>query len=170
MGAGSKKRKAKAKAKWRAKNKDRRDAKHKDKWNAKDRAKANVDKSKAKTDRVKAKADAKARTKANRMAKAKRKRCKKKKYDILPIREVRLCPKCLKKEQNSSHHIYPKRHFGNGGINKDTIRLCRDCHNDLEILIPSEEQSREVYTDILGLFLQNDVRWLICSIGGSGFS
>ena len=160
MGGEPKRRKAKAKAKWRAKNKAK--AKVKNKWSERDKERA-VAKAKATADRIKAKADAKAKTKANKMAKA---RAKRKKKAGLSIKEVKLCPKCLKRGQNSSHHIYPKRHFGNGSVNRDIIRLCRDCHNDLELIIPFEKQPKEVYIDILGLFLTMDVRLIIDSIGG----
>ena len=44
-----------------------------------------------------------------------------------------LCPRCLKNESISPHHIIPR--VNGGGDNKENIIwLCRKCHDEIEIL------------------------------------
>ena len=66
-----------------------------------------------------------------------------------------LCPKCFKIKYFTGHHVYPKRYF-NG--NKDKLYLCRDCHDDLEILIKEIERGRKLpkkqYLEIVIEFLR----------------
>jgi type I restriction-modification system DNA methylase subunit len=67
------------------------------------------------------------------------------------------CPVCnvLYTDGNwkSRHHILPKRFFGGiGGL----FELCRDCHNELEKLIPYNTKLTEFeYRDILADFVIN---------------
>ena len=65
------------------------------------------------------------------------------------------CPKCRREDVVlTKHHIFPVRHFGRGSKNKNIFRLCRLCHDDLENLIPFEEQPRAFYRDIIETFLK----------------
>ena len=51
--------------------------------------------------------------------------------------EKGFCPKCEKTDVNlTKHHILPQCFFGKEG---DLIRLCRKCHDDLEIIIQQAE-------------------------------
>ena len=75
------------------------------------------------------------------------------------------CRKCGTTEHLTSHHIFPRRNYGEG------IRcvLCRQCHNKLEMIIGLAEKSitgnskrkcRQFYMDILLLFLtEEDDSW-----------
>ena len=46
------------------------------------------------------------------------------------------CPKCKQNKPLSKHHILPVRHYGqNGG---PYVEICRECHDQLELLIPFE--------------------------------
>jgi len=54
------------------------------------------------------------------------------------------CPKCgckygNKKKRKSNHHVYPRGIFGVLG-NNYTEELCRDCHDELHVLIRNMEQ------------------------------
>lgn len=70
------------------------------------------------------------------------------------------CPKCgvpflrgahpTHKKACSTHHIIPKR---NGGKWGPTIEICRACHDEIERLIPFEEQPHWVYFAIVEVFL-----------------
>lgn len=54
----------------------------------------------------------------------------------------------------TSHHIYPKRHFGNNRRQRKTrFELCRECHDALEKLIPFERMPPEFYPEVLLCFL-----------------
>ena len=64
------------------------------------------------------------------------------------------CPKCKKFKVATQHHILPKRFFGPNG---KTFLLCRECHDDLEKLIPRyQKKKRGWYAWILDFFLNND--------------
>ncbi|MBI3634273.1 MAG: hypothetical protein HY228_01490 [Candidatus Yonathbacteria bacterium] len=78
--------------------------------------------------------------------------------------KIPICPKCLHRVANSHHHIFPRRHFGDGLENNNTIFLCRICHIEIEWLIPLEKQRRKVYLDILRMFFSIDVMWLVNQI------
>ena len=45
-----------------------------------------------------------------------------------------ICPKCTKAKKPTNHHVWPKRFFGGGG---PILQLCRECHDDIEELIPA---------------------------------
>lgn len=54
---------------------------------------------------------------------------------------VGVCPKCRRPcgegVQRTRHHIKPKRFFRGS---RETIYLCRDCHNSIEKRIPLERK------------------------------
>ena len=61
------------------------------------------------------------------------------------------CPKCGLVKRLTKHHIYPQRFFGKEGPTK---LLCRDCHDELELIIPdliklSKRRYWEIYYDFL---------------------
>lgn len=67
------------------------------------------------------------------------------------------CPACnveyTVENWKSRHHILPKRFFGGeGGL----FELCRQCHNELEKLIPAKKQLTECeYKAILCDFVRS---------------
>lgn len=62
-----------------------------------------------------------------------------------------ICPKCKDKTILTRHHIYPRRFFQHSAI----LKICRECHNELERLIPRQEQMHEnFYLNIVKLFLK----------------
>ena len=64
------------------------------------------------------------------------------------------CIKCREYRKITRHHIYPKRHYGGGKKNQSYILFCRDCHDDIEKLIPHELIPHKFYTDIISVFLK----------------
>lgn len=48
----------------------------------------------------------------------------------------KLCPGCGVVKKMTKHHILPKRHFRVGG--GQILLICRECHNELELLIPQK--------------------------------
>ena len=70
-------------------------------------------------------------------------------------RPVSPCPKCRKVKPLTKHHLFPRRFFGRKN-NSHTFDLCRDCHDDLEELIPQHQRlPRDDYPLILLKFLQD---------------
>jgi len=66
--------------------------------------------------------------------------------------KVGVCPKCTQNSLLTRHHIKPKRFFGNN--NQEILMICRNCHNDLEKLIPQKEKMQDsFYITIVDLFL-----------------
>ena len=52
------------------------------------------------------------------------------------------CPKCRRWFENlTRHHVLPVRHFGRSG-NSLIFKLCRECHNKLEVIIKKAEEKR----------------------------
>jgi hypothetical protein len=49
------------------------------------------------------------------------------------------CPGCTFQGGLTRHHILPCRIFGRGRHNEHIVLLCRDCHNEVEKLIPLTE-------------------------------
>lgn len=50
------------------------------------------------------------------------------------------CPKCGKKKPRTLHHVYPRRFFSmKDKENRETVPLCRSCHDEIEALINAEE-------------------------------
>ena len=62
-----------------------------------------------------------------------------------------ICPKCRRFKRLTRHHIQPLRWFGHSDR---IIRICRDCHNSIELLIPFEKQPVKFYYQIVKIFLQ----------------
>lgn len=50
-----------------------------------------------------------------------------------------VCPRCFRLKKMTSHHIYVKRYYRN---NPYIIRLCRNCHDDIEAILKSKEIDR----------------------------
>lgn len=65
-------------------------------------------------------------------------------------KKIELCPKCKVMTKLTNHHIYPKRHFQDSQV----IRLCRLCHDELELLIPFKKLKKKEYVKILQEFLK----------------
>ncbi len=64
-----------------------------------------------------------------------------------------VCPVCGKVKEPTRHHILPKRHFGNGNKNKGGIvKICRKCHDKIEIKIPQKKMPAGFYYLILSTF------------------
>ncbi len=77
------------------------------------------------------------------------------------------CERCGAYGYVNDHHIVPKRIKKNN--NKETIRLCLNCHQQLHETLPEEAQSEDFYKDctlkwIVGIIL------LLIVIGGILFS
>lgn len=67
---------------------------------------------------------------------------------------VVLCPKCLQIREGSKHHILPRRFFTPNN-NSPLLFLCRDCHDEIEKLIPQHERlDRDEYFLIAEEFLK----------------
>ena len=65
-----------------------------------------------------------------------------------------MCPKCLEMKHLTKHHIYPKRYYKGSPI----IRICRECHDELEQHIPVREKfKKRFYVEILQFFLSKEV-------------
>lgn len=64
-------------------------------------------------------------------------------------RNYGFCPKCLQMKTLTSHHIYPKRHFKNSPM----FKLCRTCHDELELHIPYRKVAKHLYVQILAEFI-----------------
>ena len=66
-----------------------------------------------------------------------------------------LCPQCLYLRELTRHHIYPVRFFGNPK-NSPILYLCRACHDEIEKLIPRDEElPKREYLQIAREFLGN---------------
>jgi hypothetical protein len=65
--------------------------------------------------------------------------------------KIGLCPKCLEIKNLTKHHIFPKRFFGE---NDNVLYICRECHNNIESIIPEYYQlAKEVYLNLTKQFL-----------------
>lgn len=67
------------------------------------------------------------------------------------MRKTGICKKCKKHKKLTKHHIFPSRHFKRR--NNHFEFLCRECHDDLETLIPYRKMERWFYPFILKAFL-----------------
>ena len=65
---------------------------------------------------------------------------------------IGICPCCHKRTYLTRHHVLPRRHFGRGKKNPQTVLLCRPCHDKLELLIPYERMPLDFYFTILPFF------------------
>ncbi len=65
-----------------------------------------------------------------------------------------ICPKCKMSKNLTRHHIYPKRFFKHTKHKRAKVLICRECHNELETLIPQNEKMPDAfYIKIVDLFL-----------------
>jgi len=64
-----------------------------------------------------------------------------------------LCPKCLVIKRLTRHHLLPVRHFGDGS-RSPILHLCRQCHDEIEKLIPYIKLSPREYFRIARDFLK----------------
>ena len=62
-----------------------------------------------------------------------------------------ICPKCHLFKKLTSHHIWPRRIYGE---NRHIIKLCRQCHDQIERLIPYRRMSKPFYKRVLKEFLK----------------
>ena len=61
------------------------------------------------------------------------------------------CPKCHRLVCLTDHHVFPKRFFGE---NNSKLKLCRECHDEIELLIPLHVKlPKEMYIQIVKSFL-----------------
>ena len=68
-----------------------------------------------------------------------------------------VCPKCNEEKILTKHHVFPKRWFGRGRHNQEYLWICRECHDELELLIPYKKKKRNFYVEIVGMFLSQDL-------------
>lgn len=66
-----------------------------------------------------------------------------------------ICPKCRLQKQPTKHHIFPRRHFGRR-TNNHILKLCRECHADLEKMIPFYKMHRDFYKHIIEKFFKGE--------------
>jgi RNase P subunit RPR2 len=53
--------------------------------------------------------------------------------------KMAICPKCFELKLLTSHHVYVKRYYGH---NDYILRICRECHDELERILQSKEMDR----------------------------
>ncbi len=74
---------------------------------------------------------------------------------------VGICPKCLEIKELSKHHVFPRRWFKR----KEIILLCRECHNNIELIISQRERGKVlkeyIYLEIIKSFLNKKPRKVI---------
>lgn len=68
------------------------------------------------------------------------------------MRKPRVCPKCDRLMILTRHHIKPRRWFGKGRRNNSVIYICRECHDELELLIPYERKKVSFYYEVIKQF------------------
>jgi len=67
---------------------------------------------------------------------------------------IGICPKCGELTNLTRHHIYPTRHYnGQYSGDRNILKLCRSCHDDLEKMIPYKKQEHGFYRAIIKVFL-----------------
>lgn len=66
-------------------------------------------------------------------------------------RNKKLCPKCGVESIMTRHHVMPKRIYGTVG-NHMIVRLCRLCHNALELMIPYNKMPDSFYMNVVRRF------------------
>ena len=62
-----------------------------------------------------------------------------------------VCPKCFKVHKLTKHHVLPKRFFG---FNHNVLHLCRDCHDEIDTLIPQYTKMEEDF------YFKITLKWL----------
>jgi hypothetical protein len=55
----------------------------------------------------------------------------------------------------SQHHVLPRRHFGK---NRETVELCRRCHNRLETFIPFKRVPTWFYYWVADRFMKGELQ------------
>ena len=64
------------------------------------------------------------------------------------------CVKCGTITLLTRHHLYPKRFFG---LNESTILICRDCHDEIETILPRDRKlSKKEYLKIHKKWLKDE--------------
>lgn len=56
------------------------------------------------------------------------------------------CEKCGEYKRKTKHHVYPKTYFGRKG---KKLILCRDCHDEIEELIPKFQKMSKAWYDMV---------------------
>ena len=70
-------------------------------------------------------------------------------------KKLALCPKCMELRVMTTHHVFPKRHFGK----KDKeyrLDICRNCHDEIERILPFRELRKEEYLEIHRRWLKDE--------------
>ena len=62
-----------------------------------------------------------------------------------------ICKKCGKFKHLTRHHLLPQRWWQGRGRIK---RLCRDCHNKIELLIPFQKMPVRFYFQVFRYFIR----------------
>lgn len=63
-----------------------------------------------------------------------------------------LCPKCKRNAWLTRHHIYPQRYYRKQR-HPAILYLCRECHNQIERIIPSQKLRKDDYLSLCVAFL-----------------
>lgn len=58
------------------------------------------------------------------------------------MRHCGICPKCGVDKELTKHHVVPVRHKGRNG---PVLLICRECHSNLELLIPHKRVSDVIF-------------------------
>ena len=67
------------------------------------------------------------------------------------------CPKCYKFKLLTEHHVFPRRFFGEG---KCGLYICRECHDDIERVIPAHKRlTKEEYIELTKCWLLGKTYW-----------
>ena len=61
------------------------------------------------------------------------------------------CPKCCGVRELTKHHVYPKRFRRK---NNTILLLCRDCHDEIEKILPFEKLEFDTYVAITSFWLK----------------
>lgn len=67
-----------------------------------------------------------------------------------------ICPRCKSEKPLTRHHVLPKRHYKSHKHSPIQI-LCRDCHDNLERLIPINRQTDNFYFEVVETFVKGAV-------------
>lgn len=79
-----------------------------------------------------------------------------------------MCPRCGQLVWLTKHHVFPQRFFGKTEDgNVAVVLLCRECHDELELLLPEWERfSEKEYLAITFGFIQNESIMVVPRKGG----
>lgn len=70
-------------------------------------------------------------------------------------RKKNFCAKCWKFTETENHHVLPRRHFKRSEYHRRTIRLCADCHREIEKILPFRRLEKDIYIEIHKLWLMD---------------